>query len=58
MDYVTREFMKVQKLIYDINIINIKNDININKEDIKVYNGLPVFFKVSIYGVNYHMGGL
>ena len=58
MDYVTREFMKVQKLIYDININNIKNDININKEDIKVYNDLPVVFKVSISGVNYHMGEL
>ena len=50
--------MKVLKLIYDININNIKNDININKEDIKVYNDLPVVFKVSINGVNYHMGEL
>ena len=50
--------MKVLKLIYDININNIKNDININKEDVKVYNGLPVVFKVSICGVNYDMDGL
>lgn len=50
--------MKVLKLIYDININNIKNDININKEDIKVYNDLPIVFKVSISGVNYHMGEL